>query len=192
MANECMFIMKVTGKVKGIRRVVNAAVAAYEDTPEDPEHFWRVHDFYLITPSKLNDEIHSFEFGGACAWSVWSCMFDGPSTYQSQNPNSSGITLQQISKEEHLVIEVYSQEPGLCFSEHFLIVFGEIIINDEADYYEFSSEVTPEELLEHSGLHWTQTQIDDYFKKEDTLIICKHNWNFNNHEEIYYDTTRNN
>ena len=192
MANECTFIMKVTGNTKGIKRIVNAATTTYDDTLESPEHFWRIFDFYLTSASKLNDEIYSFDFEGVCAWSVYSCMLDGPLTYQNKNPKNSGITLQQISKEEHLIIEVYSQEPGLCFSEHFLIVFGEIIINEEEDYYEFSSEVTPEDLLKYGSIHWTQEQINNYFKTEDTLVICKYDWKFNNHEEIYYDTTRNN
>ena len=39
-------------------------------------------------------------------------------------------------------------------------------------------------LLKYGGLHWDQDQINNYFKKEDTLVVCKFDWKF---KEVEYD-----
>ena len=196
MANNCFFMMKVTGTEKGIERLWNALEADYNYEPDDPEHFWRIFDITNCDKKEqVKDHIYTEEWTGTCAWSVYGCMLDGRYTHQEDDTTVRGITLNKISAEEHLIIEVYSSEPGVCFSEHILIVDGEFIIHDETEYYEFSSSVEPEELLKYGKLNWTQDQIDNYFKTNDTLVICERDFKYTDHtkylEEIY-DKTRNN
>lgn len=196
MANDCFFMMKVTGTEQGIKRLWNALDATYHCEPDDPEHFWRIFDITNCNKkAQVKDHIYTEEWIGDCAWSTHSCMLDGSFTYQEGDTTGKGITLNRISAEEHLIIEVYSSEPGMCFSEHILVVDGEFIINDETDYFEFDSTIEPECLLKYGRLNWTQEQINDYFKTNDTLVICERDFKYTDHtqylEEIY-DKTRNN
>jgi len=97
---------------------VNINDEDYKDLPED-------------------DEVCIYGWG-YCAWSVYSCMFEGPHTYYSDDkdyPVSLSITLPDACKELSLDAEIYSNEPGMCFAEHFLISNeGEILINDCVDF----------------------------------------------------------
>ena len=191
MPNICSYLMKATGPSQGLKRLYNALTVNYEYTEEDPEHFWRIFDTTVGEVVQVKGDIYSVNFLGSCAWSVWSCMFDGPFTYQKDDTTGAGTHIVKLSKEENLVVEIYSQEPGLSFSEHFLVVNGEILIQGEEEYYEFDSEVDPDTLLKYGGLHWTQEQINNYFKREDTLIICKYDWIFTDHTEYYKGETDN-
>ena len=185
MPNYCNFDMRVTGPAKGIERLYKAATTDYYETADDNEHLWRVFEFSHAKHTHIKDDIYSVDFYGYCAWSMYSCMFDGEFTYQSSSENHKGVTLPQLSKEENLVIEAYSQEPGMCFSEYILINKGEIIAEKEEEYYEFYSDVDPDTLVKYGGLHWDQDQINEYFKTNDTLVICKYNWEYKDHVKLY-------
>ena len=130
MPNYCTFSVKITGPAKGIERFYKACTNDYY-SPDDPnEHFYRIFEFYLDQDNFKNDPV-TVTGWGECAWSVWSCMFDGPYTYHNSANHTNGITVDRLSKEEGLVIEIYSNECGFEFAEHFLINKGRILISDE-------------------------------------------------------------
>lgn len=90
--------------------------------------------------SKDDDEIILYGTGD-CAWSVMSCMFDkGLGCYMSDNnlPNKSkSISLPNACAELGVMCEIFSTEPGCCFSEHYLIDNeGNMVIDEETEYSE--------------------------------------------------------
>lgn len=185
MPNYCDFRVKITGPVKGMERFYNACNNEYHGEDDPNEHFYRIFEFEFDEDVIKNDigTVHGY---GYCAWSVWSCMFDGPYTYHNSAHHTNGITVDQLAKEEGLVIEIYSNEIGMEFAEHFLIDRGKILINEETFYGEVTYEDSYEDFIERTNLNWTEEQWKEYFEKEDVYVIC--NWGdmkFTDTEKIF-------
>ena len=73
-----------------------------------------------------------------CAWSAYTCMFNGPGSYYYHYSKELiyGTHVQEQAKRLQLEIEIYSEEPGAGFQEHYLVDnFGNLIINEEKDDY---------------------------------------------------------
>lgn len=188
MPNYCNFSCRVTGPKKGIDRFIAAAQTPYTvGQPDEPEHFWRVFELYIDAYKEIDENLYQLDASGYCAWSVHSCFLnDGyQSKWDKDYPGHKGITAEQISAEENLVVEFYSDEIGMGFSEHIVVVFGEIYTDDTVDYTECDSEMNYTECNERSGNNWTKEQWDEYFKKEDYYICCSHNWEFTNHTKHF-------
>lgn len=185
MPNWCNFTMRITGSPKGIARVYNAATTDYnEDKPNCPEHLWRVFDFEEVNEDTYSESLLSKDYNGNCAWSVNACMFSDPLSYQDRYPNGHGTTLTQLSKEEDLVIEVFSWEEGCAFSEHYLIVKGDIIIDDTIDYYLLGPDLTVKELNKYSKQRWKRADWDKYFEENEYYIVGGHNEEFCDHIKL--------
>lgn len=114
-----------------------------------PRHMFRVFEAYV---DRDLDEVNASYINGYCAWSVYSCMFKGGCTYyndfikgyDNKYIGFMGTTLPDESRRLNLKIEVYSEESGCAFMEHFLIDNGEILIEDCVD-------VDYEEVLDEKG-----------------------------------------
>lgn len=141
MANDCLFNLRAVGKKKDVKKLINVFDADFDEkTGEIPLHLHRI--FYFDIENSDMDEFNSYEdddvinidFVGSCAWSVYCCMFDGEFTYQKDDKTGTGTTIDRLSKDLNLDIEIFSEEIGMCFCEHFLIKHGEIIINDCKDF----------------------------------------------------------
>lgn len=182
MPNLCDYSCIVTGPKKGIDRFIQAAVTRYHaGEPNEPEHFWRVFEFNLISYEQLNKDIYQLKAFGYCAWSVSSCfMLSG---YQSSNSDikHNGVTAIQISVEENLIVEFYSTETGCCFAEHILIVNGDLYIDDCVDYVELNNTYTLKEFNEYTQLNWTEKQYKDFFSTNDWYVHCDFNFEFTDH-----------
>lgn len=173
MPNLCNYCMQVKGKSENVEEFIKIIQIdyAYDENgncynPSDnnkpvERHLWRVFDAY-VENDEMSDDIRIVEISGDCAWSVKSCMCDGFGTYQSTNPNGHGTTLQQESKRLQLTIEVFSEECGMEFMEHFVFVNGECIIDDCVDYSEYYTGDfdTVEEMNEEYGTDFTQEEFE--------------------------------
>lgn len=111
-----------------------------------PRHMFRVFEAYV---NRSEDEPNASYLYGYCAWSVYSCMFGTSHTYYDDFITEKygnkyigfmGTTLPDESRRLNLKIEVYSEEPGCGFMEHYLIDNGEILIEDCVDYMEVLDE----------------------------------------------------
>lgn len=111
-----------------------------------PRHMFRVFEIYV---NRSKDELNASYLFGYCAWSVDSCMFGTRHTYYDDFITEKhgnkyigfmGTTLPDESRRLNLKIEVYSEEPGCGFMEHYLIDNGEILIEDCVDYQEVLDE----------------------------------------------------
>ena len=114
---------------------------------------------YYIPPDENGDIIRTIS--GYCAWSVYSCMFEGRCTYYNDFMRDFGIryigffgtTIPKLSRLLNLDIEIFSEETGVCFQEHYRVTNGNIIINDEVHITVDYDEETQEDNIQ-GGFDW--------------------------------------
>ena len=139
MPNYCDYEMKIKGSKEAIARVLECLNADYNYGEGKPshKHFFRVFDATKDGNARKNaDGTYSQLIYGYCAWSVSSCMLDGGfSYYQSVKKDHPeifmGTTL--VEQSEDCEIEVFSEEPGMGFSEHYIFKNGECLCDDECE-----------------------------------------------------------
>lgn len=192
MPNYCDFHMVIKGKEKNVLKAISILKASYnynnvgnpitsDDNP--PFHVFRTWDVFEELEPPEDGEIRAFVCGD-CAWSVYSCMFDGEHTYYKSTkemfPNTfKGITLQQMSEKYKLDIEVYSEELGIGFQEHYLIKHGKIVISEEVKYVEVDTEYDDrniKDILTEYG--FTEEDIQDKSQNGIYYIGGFHDWHF--------------
>ena len=135
MANNCMYDIHVTGSKEGID-TIRSGFGIPENTGV---FFGRIYSAEEYDSGERDGEYYSYLYGD-CAWSVDSAF----------NKNFRDI----ISKYK-LNVEIYSEEPGVGFMEHYMWEYGEMTLNETADF-----------LLWH---------IDDFVNEEDLEIFLANN-----------------
>lgn len=154
MPNYCNYSMCVVGKQrKNIEEFIEVMNADYNYSTMEFDynrHMFRVFE-------AVNDEIEerydgSFQtiINGYCAWSVASCMLEHGyyrDVKRDYPDNFRGTTLPLESKRLGLDIEVFSEESGMCFQEHYVISGGELEVEETVD--------------------WEEVWIDNYETKEE-------------------------
>ena len=164
MPNYCDFDMRIRGNRKSVATFATWLKADYHYSGDVPEIYveiegekipvehhigWRVFEcYYDLEPFKdlKDDRDVTLYISGYCAWSVYSCMLTGPFSYCSDNHDECikkygkdySLTLPQACKKLSLEAEVFSNEPGMCFAEHYHITpDGELVTDEETQYLEF-------------------------------------------------------
>ena len=175
MPNYCYYSMCVKGKKENIEefeKVMNADYDYGTMNFSHDRHMFRVFEAYMGEIQQVGEDIYQAIFSGNCAWSVFSCMFDGAhSYYESLKERYSnefrGTTLPLESKRLNLDIEVFSEESGMCFQEHYIIRNGTVEVDDCVDWQEYyirdfeTKEEAEEELdIEITDEEWNGD--DDY------------------------------
>lgn len=138
MANLCSFCMCVKGTHDNIEKFYNAMsqngnVYMGRGAEADIEY---------------EDEENKAFITGCCKWSVQSAMVNNaismretPSMwYWGDDTDATElefITLWEACKKWNLDMEVYSEEAGCCFQEHYVVVNGDLICDECVDYYEY-------------------------------------------------------
>ena len=201
MPNYCNFSMKIVGKAGDVQMLCNWLKNDYHYIKKDGEPFFPeaehakieyendeyrlltndIHHFYRVFNFNDEDGLTEMQDGryylighGDCAWSVYSCMFDGEYTYHKNDEDlhsQHAITLPVACEKLGVWAEVYSYEPGIGFSEHYLISDkGEIIKDEEYTYREitFDDFETKEEAEEAYGRKFTDDEWGHGF-----LIECE-------------------
>ena len=151
MANNCFYTLKAAGAKESVQELLDIMQYKKEDTVM----FARIFDAEEDDTVELADGRVLMSISGDCAWSVYSCMFEGNGTYfnsaREANPQLSSIPIE--SKRLGLDIEIYSSEPGMGFAEHYRVTNGDILISDETPY---------------SELYWNKDEYPDFASfKED-------------------------
>ena len=138
MPNICSGEMMVRGSSKNVEEFINIIKADYNYTTMEftaPRHFFRVFEAIVDQdrkPDTQREVIIIFD----CAWSVYSCMMEGPFTYFNdflERENNRGTSLIKESERLCLSIEVFSQEIGMAFEEHYIIHNGKVYVDKEYD-----------------------------------------------------------
>jgi len=136
MPNYCNYNMKVTGRKPDVNRFLS--ILKYEDKEYALSRIFEA-DKYKSTRYK-NTEFVSSYITGYCAWSCSSTMLDGLGSYYAtygnfQNDGAPRRShLKELTKLLDIVVELYSDESGMCFQEHILVSRGDIIIDDCVDW----------------------------------------------------------
>ena len=163
MANICSFSMMVRGKHEDIEAFYNAM------QQKGNIFMGRGGDAEI----NYDDDDGAAFIDGWCKWSVYSSMVANavdmkshPEMWYWGNGIDSAklefITLFEACKKWNLDMEVYSEEPGCCFQEHYVVVNGELIDSEVVEYNEYC--------------------IDEFENKEDAeaefgIIISDEEWN---------------
>lgn len=146
MPNYCDYSMCVKGERKNIEEFIKVIQADYDyGTMEfsHDRHFFRVFEASYDEIEELGNEKCQVIIKGYCAWSVSSCMFDNYSlsyysSLKKDYPNEfRGTTLPIESERLNLDIEVYSEECGMCFQEHYVILKGDLVCDECVDWCEY-------------------------------------------------------
>lgn len=142
MANDCLYEMKVRGSKEAIQYVIDCLKADYnysEEKGATHRHFFRIFDCYDDEPIKeIEEGVYEKYIFGYCAWSVSTCMSEGGyyGDCKKNHPDiCMGISLAEVTKDQHCVIEVFSEEEGMCFSEHYIYDNGECVCDDTVEIY---------------------------------------------------------
>ena len=135
MPNWCSFEMKIRAKNKKdiMYLTENYLLENADDIHEKflPRTF--ISKDYKI--KKIKDYYYTI-IDGECAWSCYSCMLEGESTYYSTRNWKTNITLNQICRKLKIAVEVYGWEPGVGFEEHiFINEKGQTIESEGCDYH---------------------------------------------------------
>lgn len=178
MPNYCYYSMCVKGKKENIEefeKIINANYDYGTMTFSHDRHLFRVFEAATDGIEKVGENVYQATFSGDCAWSVHSCMFGGIASYyedlKERFPNEfRGTTLPIESERLGLDIEVFSEESGMCFQEHYVIRSGNVEVEECVDWEEYyigeyeSKEEAEEELdIEITDEEWNSG--DEYISR---------------------------
>ena len=188
LPNICTYEMAITGNKNKVEELIQIMQNDYNCTPDEPLHLWRVFNAYENTRESYDntEDIITVVIDGDCAWSVQSCMLEGG--YQAQfnyDGRCNGTTLEKETKRLGLVVEIYSEECGCEFMEHYIIASGEFIENECVEWSEYFMEDFEDvnDFNEATGQDWTQQQFEAY--KEDFFEVGGMDWSFDDGLTLY-------
>lgn len=138
MANICDFSMCVKGTHDDIEKFYNAM------TQNGNIYMGRGADAEI----QYEDEEGGAFIDGWCKWSIQSALIDDAISMRNEpdkwyfgdnidKSNLEFITLIEACRKWNITMEVYSEETGCCFQEHYLIRNGDIELDECIDYYEY-------------------------------------------------------
>lgn len=169
MPNYCYYSMCAIGGKDSIEEFIKIVQADYDyGTMEfsHDRHFFRVFEADYDEIEDLGDDIYKVVISGNCAWSVGCCMFDiGHHGYyhdlKERFPKEfRGTTIPAESERLKLSIEIFSEECGMCFQEHYIVIDGKIFEDECVDWEEYCLEdyETKEEAEEDLGIEITDEE----------------------------------
>lgn len=154
MANICDFSMVVKGKKENIEKFINMM--------EQKGNVWMGRGAMVnrIDIEEVENEKYRYLIDGDTKWSVKSSMILNAVSMR-ENPDMwffgedvdktklSFVTLFEACEQLELAMEVYSEELGDEFQEHYLFDEGQVMISEIVEYTEEYNEETEE--YESSG-----------------------------------------
>ena len=141
MANNAYYEMKVTGRQDNVEAFVRAMCREGEF---ENQGAGRVFDCDVYEQGECDNGYYVL-LSGDCAWSILSAM------RVENNPNN----IEKLSKRLNLSIEAYCEENGFEFQEHFLVVNGEVELDECIDW----SEIDMESIDEYEDDFWQQDWV---------------------------------
>ncbi len=163
MANICSFSMKVRGNHEDIEK--------FYDAMSQNGNLWMGRG--AEAEINYDDEEGTSQIDGWCKWSVQSALIDDAISMRTE-PDRWGfgsvnrdslefITLLEATEKWNLVMEVFSEECGCCFQEHYVFDNGEVLCDDCVDYYEYCLDdyETKEEAEEELGIEITDEEWEE-------------------------------
>lgn len=175
MANCCIFEMEILGTLKNIN--------GFLDTLSQKGDFAIGRGAIFSDPSITDnyDGRLRANIEGETSWSLESSLFYDAEKMKEQKKTGNGfysdefiknhdfLNLSEASEKFELVLEAFSWEPGMEFSEHMVIDHGCVLENDSVDYQEFWTENydSYEEFLEE----FPGTATEEEFRETPVFYI---------------------
>lgn len=177
MANICSFSMYVRGNHGDIEQFYNAMNQKgniYMGRGADAEIVW------------YDDDVAAID--GQCKWSIQSALIDNAISMRKEpdkwywgegisSKDFEFVTLFEACKKWNIVMEVYSEECGCEFQEHYICDKGEVICDECVEYHEYCicDYETKTEVEEELGIKIT----DEEWEREDWIQRGGfENWDF--------------
>ena len=169
MANLCSFLMKVRGNKEDIIQFHKAL------NQEGKIWMGRGAETDLVF-----EEDGAAFMSGTCKWSVISALVDNAISmrtepnrwsFSEEDKDLEFVTLFEACKKWNLIMEVYSEECGFEFQEHFICDKGEVLCDECVDWeeYDIYDYETREEAEEDLNVKFT----DEEWENEDDGRICR-------------------
>lgn len=143
MANICNFSMLVVGKHEDIEKFYDAM------SQNGNIYMGRGAEAEIEYEDDYDEEgTDRAQIDGWCKWSVQSALIDNAISMRD-NPDGwywgdgadtsklEFITLLEATKKWNLIIEVFSEESGCGFQEHYVFDKGTVLCDECIDYYEY-------------------------------------------------------
>ncbi len=163
MANNCFYDMRVKGTKENVEAFVKMMKMKYNADTTKEKHFWRVFSADEIDEYEADGD-YVKNISGDCAWSVRTTMTeDGYAKDWIAKYPEQCTSLKEQSALKQLEIEVYSEEPGMAFMEHYHYKNGEALTEDCTDWSCYYV-TTQEELDDYNEQHkteWTMKDLED-------------------------------
>lgn len=167
MANICSFVMKVRGEKEGIEQFYKAL--------SQEGKIWMGRG--AEADISFNDDGAAL-MSGWCKWSIASALIDNAISMRTEperwhhepgDEELEYITLYEACKRWNLAMEVYSEEGGCQFQEHFVCDRGDVICEECVDWEEYDvwDYETKEEAEEELGEEFTD---EEWESREDGRI----------------------
>lgn len=171
MANMCCLQMIVRGERKNIEAFYNAM--------SQKGKIWMGRG--ASAEIEYEEGTNRALINGECKWSVQSALVDNAISMRSDptgwyfgdgvdGSELEFITLFEACKRWNLNMEVYSEECGCEFQEHYVFVDGDLVCDECVDYneYDLSEFETKEEAEEELGIKITDEEWEN--KDDDEWI----------------------
>lgn len=150
MANDCTFSFSAWGKKEDIEEMTRAM------RYETDICFYRIFEFSPDISECGDGTDCCCRTWGSCAWSVYSCLFDigEPRPTRVNNKPAMQVNFLDFCKDHNIIFEIWSEEPGCAFIEHFSWD-NEYFVSEDSGAVWWSDDVA--DLLEEQGYN-----IDGY------------------------------
>ena len=140
MPNLCSYEIRVIGSKESRDKFADYMWANYiagNRETEPKKYFSRIAiDYVDRQPYVSNYGEEGDCYTGDCAWSIKSCMFNGEHTYFGKGENPNLVCIENVTKDLGLRTEIWSEEPGMEFCEHYYIDNGNVIVEECLDLKE--------------------------------------------------------
>ena len=142
MANNCYYQMKVVADdpevIKRLHSIMNY---------EDPEYYiYRVFNCDMYDEGE-EDGRYVATFSGDVAWSADAWVHDEPND-EADDDGRTYTNLVDLSGKLGFSCEIYTEECGCCFNEHYQIASGKLIVDVCIPWYELFYEQGDEDSFE--------------------------------------------
>lgn len=125
MPNLCCYSMKIKGNKENVYEF-HKRMRDYDA----PNHLWRMFEADVYDEKDNEDGTITIDVAGSCAWSIETCC--------RASGYSDGVDLLEVnSRDLNLEIEIWSDESGMCFQEHYFYKNGECLIDDCVEWNEY-------------------------------------------------------
>lgn len=155
MANNCYFDMKIKGGKENCFKFFKKM-----ESYDEENHFYRINP--EIYDEGFEDGEYHLCINGDCAWSIETCC--------RASGYANGKDLFEINTHDlGLKLEVFSEEPGCDFQEHYVYENGHCLENECVDWHEYfwnSEEQTFEEYKREMGDYLPDNLTERDFSEE--------------------------